>query len=47
MPSSPTRPVMCVAFSPAGKFVASGGADNQVFVWKTNVDAVDQRIAGE
>jgi len=26
--------------------VASGGTDNLVFVWRTNIDSADQRIKG-
>ena len=29
---------MCAEFSPSGEYFASGGADEQVMVWKTNFD---------
>ncbi len=33
-----------MAFSPAGAYLASGGGDNQVFVWRSNLDALEQRL---
>lgn len=37
-------PSTCASFSPAGDFFASGGADEQVLVWRTNFDrAVGKR----
>ncbi|KAI1890393.1 hypothetical protein AGOR_G00153260 [Albula goreensis] len=37
----PQGPATCVAFSRTGEYFASGGADEQVMVWKTNFDAED------
>ena len=34
-------PVLDAAFSPSGEFFASGGADEQVLVWKTNFDTIN------
>ncbi|KAK1804534.1 hypothetical protein P4O66_020542 [Electrophorus voltai] len=36
-------PVLTVAFSRQGDFFASGGADSQVLMWKTNFDALNYR----
>ncbi|NXJ79554.1 POC1B protein, partial [Trogon melanurus] len=36
-------PVLYVAFSKGGEKFASGGADAQVFLWKTNFDAFDYK----
>jgi len=33
-----TEPVYSVAFSPDGKFLASGGFDNYVHIWSTQVN---------
>ncbi|NXY02285.1 POC1B protein, partial [Pteruthius melanotis] len=36
-------PVFCVAFSKGGEKFASGGADAQVLLWKTNFDTLDYK----
>ncbi|NWJ08439.1 POC1B protein, partial [Crypturellus undulatus] len=36
-------PVLSVAFSKGGEKFASGGADAQVFLWKTNFDSLDYK----
>ena len=36
------KSVTAAKFSPKGEFLASGGSDNLVFMWKTNVDAMDR-----
>ncbi|KFO54690.1 POC1 centriolar protein B, partial [Corvus brachyrhynchos] len=36
-------PVLCVAFSKGGEKFASGGADAQVLLWKTNFDTLDYK----
>ncbi|NXT83405.1 POC1B protein, partial [Zapornia atra] len=36
-------PVLSVAFSKGGEKFASGGADTQVLLWKTNIDSIDYK----
>jgi len=41
------KQVTAVTFSPnSGDLVASGGADAQVFLWKTNMHQEDKRLRG-
>lgn len=38
--------VTAVKFSPKGDFIASGGTDHLVFVWRTNIDEGDVDLQG-
>ena len=39
-----SKAVNAVAFSPSGDYLASGGDDNLVFVWRTNIDDSDAAV---
>ena len=36
------KAVTAVSFSPKGDYIVSGGKDNLVFLWKTNIDDVER-----
>lgn len=40
-------PVTAVSFSPHGDYIASGGADSVVMVWKSNLDDNDHEFVEE
>jgi WD40 repeat protein len=42
-----TEPVLCLAWSPDGKELASGGRDRTVLVWNVAAGVVSQSLAGQ